>query len=294
MNLEGLLKERLSISGRMIQRLTRKGGLFVNRKKPFLMKKIREGDRVRVLIADAPETTLAPVEMPLSILFEDDAVLVVNKPAGLAVHPVKEGQHHTLAHGISYYWSMKGRPRAVRPVHRLDKDTSGAVLIAANSFIHQLLDKQLQTHAIRRTYLAVVEGHPGREGEGGTINEPISRDGTHSTRRRVHPGGDMAVTHYNVLECFPAVPGVLAKGASLLEVELETGRTHQIRVHCSHMGHPLLGDTLYGGSRAAGMRRQALHAASLAFDHPVTGERQRVTAPLPEDMEALLKRLRHV
>ncbi|MFT9849188.1 RluA family pseudouridine synthase [Aneurinibacillus sp. REN35] len=289
---ESLLKERLSISGRMMQRLTRKSGLFVNRKKTFLKKKIKEGDQIRVLLADAPETTLTPVAMALSVLYEDDAVLVVNKPAGLAVHPVKEGQNHTLAHGIAYYWKEQGRPRAVRPVHRLDKDTSGAVLIAGNSFIHQLLDKQLREHTIRRTYLAVVEGCPGAVGESGTINEPIARDVRHPTRRRVHSEGDIAVTHYKVLQCFPTVPGMLEGGAALVEIELETGRTHQIRVHFSHIGHPLMGDTLYGGGRVVGMRRQALHAASLAFDHPVTGERQCVEAPLPEEMEGLMKRLR--
>ncbi|ERI08481.1 RluA family pseudouridine synthase [Aneurinibacillus aneurinilyticus] len=290
--LELILKERLSVSGRMLQRLTRKKGLFLNRKQPFLKKKIQPGDRIRLLIADAPETTLSPVEMNISVLYEDDAVLVVNKPSGLAVHPVKEGQNHTLAHGIAYYWKQGGKPRAVRPVHRLDKDTSGAVLIACNSFIHQLLDKQLRKRTIRRTYLALISGHPGAEGETDTITGPIARDSHHPTRRRVHESGDEAVTHYRVMECFPAVPGILDEGASLVEVELETGRTHQIRVHFSHLGFPLVGDTFYGGVRVEEVRRQALHAARLEFDHPVTGKRQECTAPLPEDMERLLARLR--
>jgi 23S rRNA pseudouridine1911/1915/1917 synthase len=290
--LEALLKERLAVSGRMLQRLTRQNGLFLNRKRPFLKKKVKAGDRVKLLIADAPETTLSPVAMDISVLFEDDALLVVNKPAGIAVHPVHEGQRHTLAHGIAYYWQQKGKPRAVRPVHRLDKDTSGAVLIAGNAFIHNLLDKQLREHTVRRTYLAVVTGQIGVEGYAGMITQPIARDPHHPTRRRVHEQGDEAVTHYKVLECFPTISEIAEEGASLIEVELETGRTHQIRVHFSHAGFPLVGDTLYGGAKIAGMRRQALHAASLAFDHPVTGERQSHIAPLPEDMERLLKQLR--
>jgi tRNA pseudouridine32 synthase/23S rRNA pseudouridine746 synthase/23S rRNA pseudouridine1911/1915/1917 synthase len=292
LSLEALLKERLCVSGRMLQRLTRKNGLFVNRKRPFLKKKMKAGDRIRLLIADTPETTLPPVEMNISVLYEDDAVLVVNKPAGIPVHPVKEGQNYTLAHGIAHYWQQQGKPRAVRPVHRLDKDTSGAVLIAGNSFIHQLLDKQLHEHTVRRTYLAVVEGHPGVEGETGTIAEPIARDPHHPTRRRVQADGDEAITRYRVVERFLPVPGMIEGGASLMEVELETGRTHQIRVHFSHLGFPLIGDTLYGGVKAGGMRRQALHAACLEFGHPVTGEVQSCKAPLPEDLERLLKRLR--
>jgi 23S rRNA pseudouridine1911/1915/1917 synthase len=294
LTLEALLKKQLSVSGRMLQRLTRKNGIFLNKKRPFLQKKVKAGDRVKLLIADAPEATLPPVAMEIAVLYEDDAVLVVNKPAGLAVHPVKEGQNYTLAHGVSYYWQQKGKPRAVRPVHRLDKDTSGAILLAGNGFIHQLLDKQLREHAIRRTYLAVVHGSPAEVGASGTFSDPIGRDPRHPTRRSVDSAGDEAITHFNVLERFPPLPGVLEKGASLVEVELETGRTHQIRVHFSYHGFPLVGDTLYGGSRVAEMRRQALHAARLEFLHPLTGERKGYTAPLPEDMERLLARLRQI
>lgn len=294
MTLESLLRKRLMVSGRMLQRLTRKNGLFLNKKRPFLQRKVKAGDRVKVLIADEAETSLDPVPMDISVLYEDDAVLVVNKPAGIVVHPVREGQNDTLAHGIAYYWQAKGKARAIRPVHRLDKDTSGALLVAGNSFVHSLLDKQLREHKIRRTYLALVSGYPGGQGETGTFSEPIARDPHHPIRRRADAGGDPAVTHYRVLEKFVAFPGVAEHAVSLVEVELATGRTHQIRVHFSHHGFPLLGDTLYGGPRIKGLARQALHAHRIEFCHPVTGERQGYTAPLPEDVERLLKRFRQM
>jgi 23S rRNA pseudouridine1911/1915/1917 synthase len=294
LTVEELLKQRLDISGRMLQRLTRKKGIFLNKKQPFLKKKVKAGDKIKVAVGDAPEPALAPTEMPLSILYEDEAVLILNKPAGLAVHPVREGQSDTLANGVSYYWETKGTPRPVRPVHRLDKDTSGAILLAGSGFIHHLLDQQLRDHTIRRTYLALVSGHPGKEGESGTFSDPIGRDPGHPVRRRVDTRGDEAVTHYTVQKLFPPIPGTAEDGAALVEVELETGRTHQIRVHFSHHGFPLLGDRLYGKrEQFSAISRQALHAESLAFTHPVTGEKKVCTAPLPEDMERLISLLSH-
>ncbi|WCN38015.1 RluA family pseudouridine synthase [Aneurinibacillus uraniidurans] len=289
--LERVLKEKLGISGRMIQRLTRQKGVHLNRKQPYLQKKVKKGDEVKVRIADAFEPTLPPVAMDIHVLYEDDALLVVNKPAGLAVHPVNEKQTRTLAHGISHYWTEKGQPRAVRPVHRLDKETSGAILIAKNGFIQQLLDKQLREHAIRRTYLALVSGHPAQVGESGTFSDPIARDPHHPTRRCVSTKGDDAITHYTVRELYEPKPDVLPEGAALVEIELETGRTHQIRVHFSHHGFPILGDTLYGGPVVDGFRRQALHAVSLTFSHPLSGEVIECMAPAPDDFVKLRDQL---
>ncbi|HBI05345.1 MAG TPA: RluA family pseudouridine synthase, partial [Paenibacillaceae bacterium] len=175
--LEQVLKERLHISGRMIQRLTRNKGLFLNRKAPFLKKKVKNGDRIKVRIGDGTkEPHLPPIPLSLDLLFEDDALMVLNKQAGLMVHPVKEGQNHTLAHGIAFYRLQKGKSGFVRPVHRLDKETSGAILFAGNGYIHRLLDQQLQEGTIKRSYYAVVAGHLGEPGEKGTINAPIARD----------------------------------------------------------------------------------------------------------------------
>ncbi|WP_051330709.1 RluA family pseudouridine synthase [Aneurinibacillus terranovensis] len=288
---ESLLKERLSISGRMIQRLTRKKGIFLNRKQPFLQKKVKAGDLIKVNIEDKAEPVLPPVAMDLCILYEDDAVLVLNKPAGIIVHPVNREQDATLAHGIAYYWQSKGKRCAVRPVHRLDKDTTGAILIAGSGYIHQMLDKELREHRIRRTYLALVEGHAGEEGEKRTFADPIDREPGHAVRRRVDVRGEKAVTHYTVRALYPSVPGLAENGATLVEVELETGRTHQIRVHFSHHGHPLLGDRLYGAAAGSGINRQMLHAVSLSFCHPVTGEKIECSAEIPEDMRQLMGKL---
>lgn len=286
--LEQVLKGHLGVSGRMIQRLTRSKGILVNRKQPFLKKKVKAGDRIKVRVGDGTkEPPLQPVFLPLDVLFEDDALMVVNKPAGWMVHPVKQGQDRTLAHGIAYHRIQQGKSGVVRPVHRLDKDTSGVILFAGNGYIHKLLDQQLREREISRTYLAVVAGKWGEPGDEGTIKAPIARDPSHPIRRQVKEGGEEAITHYIVREVYPQ--------ASLVEAKLETGRTHQIRVHFSHMGYPLLGDSLYGGStagNAGGMTRQALHGHCLRFHHPVTGEVMEFTAPLPEDMAQLIQHVK--
>ncbi|WCK54391.1 RluA family pseudouridine synthase [Aneurinibacillus sp. Ricciae_BoGa-3] len=292
LDVETLLKGRLSVSGRMLQRLTRRKGIFLNRKQPFLKRKVKLGDEVKVLIGDRAEASLPPAKMDLSILFEDDAVLVLNKPAGIAVHPVHPGQHHTLANGIAHYWHEKGIKGAVRPLHRLDKNTSGAILFAGNSFIHQLLDKQLREHSIQRVYYALISGMIGQTGETGTFNSPIGREKGHPVRRCIREDGDPAVTHYRVVECFPSSELAGKGGATLVEIQLETGRTHQIRVHFSSNGYPLIGDALYGGLALPAFTRQALHAASLMFCHPVTGEEVECRAPLPSDLEELIHKLR--
>lgn len=283
--LEQVLKERLHISGRMIQRLTRNKGIFLNKKVPFLKKKVKSGDRIKVRIGDGTrEPPLIPVSLPLDILFEDDALMVLNKQPGIMVHPVKEGQDYTLVHGIAFYRLQKGKSGFVRPVHRLDKDTSGTILFAGNGYIHRLLDQQMQEGQIKRSYYAVVAGYLGAPGEKGIINAPIARDPSHPLRRQVKESGDEAITRYEVIESYPS-------GGTLVEVQLETGRTHQIRVHFSHLGHPLLGDSLYGGDTGL-IKRQALHAHRLQLIHPVTGQPLTCEAPLPADMEQLILSLK--
>ncbi|RKD23003.1 hypothetical protein BEP19_12290 [Ammoniphilus oxalaticus] len=278
---EQILKEDLSISGRMIQRLTRQKGLFLNRKTPFLKQKGKVGDQLRVLVGDREEGELTPQEMPLDIIYEDEHTLVVNKQAGLIVHPIKAGQAGTLANGIAHYWLSKGVTGRVRPVHRLDKDTSGLILIAKSSYIHQLLDRQLREQRIERGYVAIVEGR--LEQQTGTFRDPIGQDPHHPVKRAVRENGDEAVTHFEVLERFSQ--------ASVIQAQLETGRTHQIRVHFEHAGHPVVGDPLYG-RRHAGINRQALHAHQLSFDHPLNSERLSFSAEMPEDMKQLAGQLR--
>lgn len=282
--IEQILKEDLLISGRMVQRLTRQKGLFLNRKAPYLKKKAKVGDLIRVLIGDrsGEEGALVPEEIAIDAVFEDEEVLVVNKQAGIIVHPIKPGQSGTLANGIAFYWANKGIAGKVRPVHRLDKDTSGLILIAKNSYIHQLLDRQMREQQVRRIYWTIVEGHLSQKE--GMFRDPIGQHPHNPVKRTVLANGEEAITHYRVLEEYAQ--------ASLVEVCLETGRTHQIRVHFEHAGHPVLGDTLYGKSHPW-IKRQALHAYQLEFIHPLRGDKREFVQPVPDDMKELIEKLKN-
>jgi 23S rRNA pseudouridine1911/1915/1917 synthase len=217
----------------------------------------------------------------IELLYEDDFCLVANKPAGMPVHPTESGQGGSLANRLAYYYQSSGQSCAVRHIHRLDRDTTGAVLYAKNEMAHLILDEAMREKKIERRYAALAEGT--FRILKGAIREPIGRDRHHSGKRRVAPSGDDAVTHYTVREQF--------KKAAFVQLQLETGRTHQIRVHLSHMGHPLIGDALYGGSLKL-LNRQALHGEELLFHHPVTGEMLIIHAPWPSDLLQLLATLR--
>ncbi|MGE6227888.1 RluA family pseudouridine synthase [Paenibacillus chitinolyticus] len=237
----------------------------------------RQGKKVLLKVFPDEPSPVPGEWTDLQVLFEDDYLLVVNKPAGMAVHPSEPGQRGTLANAVAGYYESTGQSCGVRHIHRLDQDTSGAVLYAKYELPHLLLDEAMREKAIGRIYAAVCGGLPAPPA--GTISAPIGKDRHHRARRRVSPGGDAAVTHYRTVESF--------RDAALLELRLETGRTHQIRVHMSHIGHPLLGDALYGG-RMNAFGRQALHGARLLFRHPVTGEELAVDAPYPDDFRELL------
>ncbi|MFV9510434.1 RluA family pseudouridine synthase [Tepidibacillus sp. LV47] len=276
--IEEVCKTKLQLSGRMIQKLTRHRGIQINGKKSYLAYPLKKGDRLQIKIFEREDYGVEPEPIPLEVLYEDDHVLVANKPAGISVHPTEKNQRGTLAHAIAFYYQTKGLQTKVRHIHRLDKDTTGAILIAKHSLAQSILDKDLRERKISREYLAIVSGIP--EPKQGTIDEPIGRDRHHPTRRRVSKTGDRAVTHYQVLE-------TMNNEAALVKLYLDTGRTHQIRVHMSYIGHPLFGDSLYGGP-LKGIQRQALHAAKLIFFHPFTKEKVEVEAPMPEDMVQLL------
>lgn len=219
--------------------------------------------------------------MELNVLHEDEFTLVVGKPAGIEVHPSEQGQRRTLAHAVAAYYEMTGQDVRVRHIHRIDKDTTGPVLYAKNEFAHYQYDKDMREKRIERVYLALAEGEIAADR--GTIEKPIGQDRHHSTRRRISETGDPAVTHFEVVERFG--------DHTLVRLRLETGRTHQIRVHLSAIGHPLAGDGMYGGSRKV-MSRQALHGEKLIWRHPWTGEKQQVRAPLPDDFALALEALR--
>ncbi|MBB6732463.1 RluA family pseudouridine synthase [Cohnella sp. CBP 2801] len=219
--------------------------------------------------------------MELNVLYEDDFTLVVHKPAGIEVHPSEKGQRKTLAHAVSSYYETTGQELRIRHIHRIDKETTGPVLYAKNEFAHYQYDKEMREKKIERIYLALAEGALPKDK--GTIDLPIGQDRHHSTRRRVSETGDPAVTHYEVVERFA--------DHTLVRLRLETGRTHQIRVHLAAIGHPLAGDGLYGGKRGL-ISRQALHGEQLRWHHPWTNEPMSVRAPLPDDFREALERLR--
>jgi len=277
-----ILTGPMQVSRRMIQKLTRAHGILLNRRPPFLGRTVKVGDLISARVQHDEEPGLEPVEMPLSIIHQDDDVLVLDKPPGILVHPTSPEQRETLAHGVAHHFARHGVKARVRPVHRIDRDTSGLVLFANSALAHQRLDKQLRDGGIGRVYLALVDG--AMDGDEGVIDAPIARDPKNPNLRAVRPNGEPARTRWRVAERFPA--------ATLLELELETGRTHQIRVHMLHSGHPILGDRQYGRAGLKLIGRQALHAARLTFHHPTTGAPVEFTAPLPSDMAQAIERLR--
>ncbi len=247
--------------------------------------RIRSGQRIEAQVPAPEPSGLRPEPIPLDVVYEDDDLLVVNKPAGLTVHPAPGHPSGTLVNAVlAHVPALPGIAGTLRPgiVHRLDKDTSGLIAVAKSELAQVSLASQLRSHTVVRTYLALVRGTVRRDA--GMISVPVGRHPVRRTRIAVTPRGRAAVTHYTVLERLP--------GATLVACRLETGRTHQIRVHMTHIGHPILGDPVYGHAPAPEIRRQALHAARLEFTHPRTGRRMVCTAPVPEDFARLLARLR--
>jgi 23S rRNA pseudouridine1911/1915/1917 synthase len=256
---------------------------------------VEAGARVNIrMTLDVPRPGVLPENIPLTLVHEDRDVLVVDKPVGLVVHPGAGNSNHTLQNALlGMDASLAALPRA-GIIHRLDKDTSGLLVVARTQEAHTSLTRQLMARTVSREYLAVCVGVMT---SGGTVDEPIGRHRTDRLRMTVRPDGRPAVTHYRVLERFRA--------HTYLNVKLETGRTHQIRLHLSHLRYPIAGDQVYGGRFAQpkgatqrllvtlrAFKRQALHAASLAFDHPRTGERLTLQSPLPADYAGLLAALR--
>ncbi|MEQ2528026.1 RluA family pseudouridine synthase [Robertmurraya yapensis] len=229
---------------------------------------LKTGDRLRIKLFSEVEFGVTPTYMDLEILFEDEHLLIVNKPAGVNTHPNSPEDTDTLANGVAFHLQANGESRQVKHIHRLDRDTSGAILFAKHALAGSILDKMLEERKIKRTYVALVEGKI--RGKKGTINEPIGRDRHHPTKRRVSPNGQQAITHYQVIESSPDF--------SKVKCQLETGRTHQIRVHFSHIGHPLIGDKLYNENPSG--NRLALHAEQLQLTHPLTFEKIDVVCPV--------------
>ena len=250
--------------------------------------KLAGGEVLTVIMPELREVDLTAEDIPLDIVYEDEDIVVVNKPRGMVVHPAVGNWSGTLVNALMFHCgeSLSGINGEHRPgiVHRIDKDTSGLLVVAKNDRAHQSLAEQIQVHSAGRRYFAVVYGCP-RE-ETGTIQAPIARHPVDRKKMAVLAGGREAITHYQVLEHY--------QGYTLMKFRLETGRTHQIRVHMAHIGHPIIGDPLYGPAKDKWkLQGQCLHAGELELTHPVTGERMLFEAPLPEYFEKVLQKLRN-
>lgn len=272
LTVELYLKQVLHYSGRKLQKLTRKKGIKLNGKSVYLQKKIKFGDTLHVLVLEDKSYGVQPELGDIDVLYENDFLILLNKPPYQLVHPTVQTKGGTLANYLACYFQKKGLMTTIRAVHRLDRDTSGCVAFAKDSRSQFLIEQQLRAGLFKRTYLALVHGNPLPAY--GTIDAPIGPHPSKANRRAVIDKGESAITHYRRVRDFGDM--------SLLELTLETGRTHQIRVHLAHLGHPIIGDRMYGKGSPL-IKRQALHACSLNFQDFTEGHTVTIEAPLPED-----------
>jgi len=275
-----------NVSRSQIQLWIQDGHALVNGRAVKSNYKLAEGDRITLTIPEVSPVDIVPEDIPLDIAYEDHDVVVINKPRGMVVHPAPGHSSGTVVNALMYHCKdLSGINGELRPgiVHRIDKDTSGLLMAAKHDQAHASLAAQLKDHSVTRKYIAIVHGNIAHDH--GTIDAPIGRDaGDRKMYTVTDKNSKHAVTHFMVLERFGDY--------SMVELKLETGRTHQIRVHMKFIGHPLVGDPMYGRSKGMQMDGQALHAAVLGFVHPMTEKYLEFEAPLPVDMEHLLDRLR--
>ena len=285
--LDAFLAEAVGgVSRSAAARLIESGNVLVDGRLAAKSCRLAGGETVALTLPEPEPIGAAPQDIPLDVVYEDADVIVVNKPSGLVVHPAPGHPDGTLVNALLHHCgdSLSGIGGALRPgiVHRIDRDTSGLILAAKNDAAHRSLAAQLKDHTLARAYECVALGN-FRE-DRGTVDAPIARDPRERKRMAVVPGGRAAVTHWEVVARYP--------GHTHLRCCLETGRTHQIRVHLSHIGHPILGDTVYGAKKPVpGLTGQCLHASELRFLHPRTGESVELRCPLPDEFTALLKKL---
>lgn len=275
------LKHKLNLSTRFIKKAAIEKRITVNDCAVKMNYVLRLKDRVEIDTFRKEEQDITPEKMDIDVIYEDQDLIVVNKPAGIVVHPTRSYPEGTLANGLLYYFKERGEKCIVRLVSRLDMDTSGLILIAKNQFSHMSLARDMKLDTFKKGYLAVVQGN--LKEKYGTIDLPIYKQ-ENNIRRVIDDRGQRSITHYEVVESF-------AQG-ELVKLQLETGRTHQIRVHLNSIGHPILGDTLYGDEDNNIIARQALHAYKLTFPHPRTDKIIELSTDLPEDIKNLIEILR--
>ena len=259
--------------------------VLLNDEPGFINRILKKDDRLTLCVKELESSKkIPPVDLPLSIIYEDEDILIVNKPANMPIHPSMNNYENTLGNAVAYYYMKKGEPFLYRCINRLDRDTTGLTILAKHYLSCGILYDEMESREIKRTYYAIVENrtvfdapYAHRLLQTGTIDLPLGRKPDSAIERMVDiKNGDKAITHYRVL--------ATNDGLSLLELQLDTGRTHQIRVHMQAIGHPLIGDFLYN-SKDTHMKRQALHAGKLSFRHPITKETLSFTAPVPQDMQ---------
>jgi len=289
LRIDRFLGSRLEqVSRSYLQKLVKDGAVLVNGKTVKSSYKVENGDRIRLEIPDAVEPEIEAEPMALDILYEDSDIILINKPKGMVVHPAAGHYSGTLVNGLMAHCKneLSGINGVMRPgiVHRIDMDTTGVLIVCKNDKAHNAIAEQLKVHSITRKYYAIVHGV--LKADTGTVNAPIGRHPVDRKKMSINEkNGKEAVTHYRVLQRF--------RRFTFVECQLETGRTHQIRVHMASIGHPLLGDQVYGPAKVpfSGLQGQTLHAGVLGIIHPSTGEYMEFTAPLPAYFEAILKKL---
>lgn len=282
MKVKDFLKDCLKLSSRNTKRLAMDRQIFVNRKSVRLDYILKLNDEYKICLDKDEEQNILPVEMDLDIVYEDECILVVNKPAYMVVHPTKSHQEDTLTNGILHYFKTKGEKSIVRLVSRLDMNTTGLVVIAKNQFTHSYFSRIMHENGMEKEYIAIVCGH--YKEKRGVINQKIYKEFEDSYRRTVDERGQESITHFEVIENLD--------GYSLVKFVLETGRTHQIRVHSTFLGHALVNDELYGGEIVSENPRQFLHARKICFTHPISKKNMTFTAEVPEDMKKFIEQHR--
>lgn len=274
-NINQILKNEFQISSRLLTKLIKNKKIFLNDNVIDTRNPIKENDKIKVLLDfEEDNSNIIPTKMDLKIIYEDEDLLIINKPAGISVHPSIMHYTDSLSNGIRYYFDKIGLKKKIRPVNRLDKGTSGLVVFAKNEYVQECLIKQMEKNTFKKEYLCIISGK--LQNKVGTIDEPIKRKENSIIERCVSADGQRSITHYEVIKEF--------ENYSLVKCILETGRTHQIRVHMAFIGHPLLGDTLYG-SESELIKRQALHCYKLFFVNLKTKKKRIITCPLPKDFQ---------
>lgn len=274
------------LSRTMIKKLIESNNILVNDESEKVSYKVQANDNISIDVPEAKETKLKAQEIPLDIIYEDSDIIVVNKPKGMVVHPANGNPDGTLVNAILSICknSLSGIGGELRPgiVHRLDKDTSGLIIVAKNDKAHINMSEQIKERNVKKTYIALVRGNVPEEEA--TINMPIGRSTKDRKKMAVTKNGKQAITHFKVLKRYSKY--------TLLEIKIETGRTHQIRVHMAEIGYPVVGDAVYSnGKNEFGIEGQMLHAYKLEFMHPITNKHMELTAPLPQYFEEILKKL---